>query len=125
MNESSITRRDFLKAAGAFLASVTATGAGDSPAQAVTSPTLVLSLNHATFHPGDTLRIGLTAHNPGPALTADFYLGVILPDGVTAYFVTGLSPLNVEGTRLDANPATFQPLFAKTGALAERGAAPH
>ena len=113
-NECIESRRGFLKAFGALIASVTATGVRDSPAQTAPAlpPTLTLSLNHLTLRPGDTLRVGLTVRNSGPALSADFYFGMILPDGVTVQFITGLSPPDTVGTRLDASPATFRPLLA-------------
>jgi len=72
---------------------------------------LTLSLNQATFHRGDTLRVGLGARNPGPAFNADFYFGVLLPDGMTLLFLTSLSPLAGMVSRLDANPQTFKPLL--------------
>jgi hypothetical protein len=71
-----------------------------------------LSLNQTAFRTGDTLRVGLGARNSGPVFIADFYFAVLLPDGVTVLFVTGLSPLDGVVTRLDADPRTFRPLFA-------------
>jgi hypothetical protein len=67
-------------------------------------------LNQATFCPGDTLQVRLGIHNPGPSVTVDAYLGVLLPDGVTVLFVTRLTPLDGVVTRLDADPRTFAPL---------------
>lgn len=75
-------------------------------------PPLTLSLNQATFRPGDVLRVGLRAQNPGSAFNADFYFGVLLPDSVTLFFFTNLSPLNGIVTRVDADSRTFQPLAA-------------
>jgi hypothetical protein len=77
-----------------------------TPARAVA---LTLRLNQTRFRPGETLQVGLSARNPGPAVVADFYFGVILPDGITAAFVTSLSPLDVIVRRLDADPRTFPP----------------
>ena len=71
-----------------------------------------LSLNQTSLKAGDTLRVGLTAQNAGSPLRADFYLGILLSDGVTVFFVTSLAPVAGLGTRLDANPNTFQPLLA-------------
>ena len=71
---------------------------------------LTLGLNHATFRVGDTLRVRLGVHNLGPGVTADAYLGVLLPDGMTVLFVTSLAPLEGVVTRLDADPRTFAPL---------------
>jgi parallel beta-helix repeat protein len=74
--------------------------------------TLTLGLNRDTFHAGEILRVGLGARNPGPTVTADFYFGFILPDGVTVLFVTRLAPLDGVLTRLDADPRTFRPFTA-------------
>ncbi|MBI3326280.1 MAG: hypothetical protein HYZ81_06215 [Nitrospinae bacterium] len=41
------------------------------------APSPRLSLNQTGFKQGDTLRMGLMAQNPGPALLADFYFGVL------------------------------------------------
>ena len=48
--------------------------------------------------------------NPGAAFNADLYFGLLLPDGVTVFFFTSLSPVNGVLTRLDANPQIFQPI---------------
>jgi hypothetical protein len=74
--------------------------------------TVTLGLNQATVRPGHTLRVQLGLHNPAPSVTADAYLGVLLPDGVTIFFVTSLVPLDGVVTRLDADPRTFAPLAA-------------
>jgi hypothetical protein len=72
--------------------------------------TVTLGLNQASVYPGDTLRVRLGLHTLGPTVTADAYLGIVLPDGVSVLFVTGLAPLNGVVTRLDADPRTFAPL---------------
>jgi hypothetical protein len=74
--------------------------------------TLTLGMKQATFRVGETLRVALGIHHPGPTVTADAYLGVLLPDGVTVLFVTRLAPLDGVVTRLDADPRTFAPLAA-------------
>jgi len=74
--------------------------------------TVTLGLNQATFRVGETLRVALGIHHPGLTVTADAYLGVLLPDGVTVFFVTSLAPLNGVVTRLDADPRAFAPLAA-------------
>jgi hypothetical protein len=76
-----------------------------------TNLTLTLSLNQSAFRFGDTLQVGLMAQNPGVPLNADFYFGMLLPDGVNMLFVTSLSPLNGVVARLDADPRTFRPLL--------------
>jgi hypothetical protein len=72
--------------------------------------TVTLGLNQAAYRPGDTLRVQLGLLNLGPSVTADAYLGVLLPDGVTVLFITCLAPLDGVVTRLDADPRTFVPL---------------
>jgi hypothetical protein len=74
--------------------------------------TVTLGLNQATFRAGETLRVALGIHNLGPTVTTDAYLGVLLPDGVTVFFVGSLAPLDGVVTRLDADPRTFPPLAA-------------
>jgi hypothetical protein len=74
------------------------------------APLLTLSLNQTTFHPRDTLRVGLQAENPGPGFNADFYFGVLLPDGVTALFFASLSPLKGMAISVESDPRTFKPL---------------
>jgi len=44
-------------------------------------PLLTLSINQTTFRPGDTLHMGLQVANPGAGFNADFYFGILLPDG--------------------------------------------
>ncbi len=73
-------------------------------------PVLTLSVNQTTFRPGDILHVGLQEENPGAGFYADLYFGILLPDGVTVFFFTSLSPLNGVLTRVDANPQTFPPL---------------
>jgi hypothetical protein len=73
---------------------------------------LTLSLNQDLLHPGDTLRIKLGISAPRSSVTADAYLGFLLPDGVTVFFVTSLEPLDGVVTRLDADPWTFASLAA-------------
>jgi hypothetical protein len=72
--------------------------------------TITLGLNQVKVCPGETLRVALGIHNLGPSVTADAYLGILLPDGVTVLFITHLAPLDGVVTRLDADPRTFTPL---------------
>ena len=74
--------------------------------------TLTLGLNQAMFRAGETLRVRLGIHHQGPSVTMDVYLGILLPDGVTVFFVTSLAPLDGVVTRLDTDPRTFAPLAA-------------
>ena len=54
--------------------------------------------------------MALEIQNLMPAFNADLYFGALLPDGVTVFFFTSLSPLNGVLTRVDANPQSFPPL---------------
>ncbi|HLC21825.1 MAG TPA: choice-of-anchor Q domain-containing protein, partial [Candidatus Methylomirabilis sp.] len=73
---------------------------------------LTVFLNQGVFGPGNTLTLGVGALNYGPDRLTDFFLAGIFPDGVTAAFVTNLSPPTFALTRLDADPRTFPPLIS-------------
>ena len=77
------------------------------PPPTATPPTISQSLNAETFETGDTLSIRATIHNN--LSSSDFYLGGILPDGNTMFFLTALNPLTLSLGFLD-DPATYQPL---------------
>jgi hypothetical protein len=70
---------------------------------------VVLDLNQTDFGPGDTLRARLRVTNGAPTRSIDFYLGRLLPDGVTVFFITSLSPL-AGVTAKTSEPEKFQPL---------------
>jgi hypothetical protein len=72
-----------------------------------TSPSLAIRLNQTAFQPGQTLRVTLDLSNPGPMLTTDVYVGIILPDGEQVVFLTNLSPLEGQLTTLSSNPRLF------------------
>jgi uncharacterized repeat protein (TIGR01451 family) len=74
-------------------------------------PVLALTLNQTAFRPGETLRLGVHLRNPGPILTTDAYVGVILPDGETVLWLTNTAPLEGVVTRLDSNPRTFRSML--------------
>ncbi len=76
------------------------------------TPVLILDLNQSTFGPGDTLRVALTRRNPGPAFSADLYVGALLPDGMTLIFLTNPMPPTFVASTLLADARTFQPLEA-------------
>jgi len=75
------------------------------------SPSLALHLSQTDFRPGETLRVTLDLSNPGPMLTTDVYVGVILPDGEQVVFLTNLSPLEGQLTTLSSNPRLFARLL--------------
>lgn len=70
---------------------------------------VVLDLNETDFESGDTLRARLRVTHGGPTRSIDFYLGRLLPDGVTVFFITSLSPL-AGVTVTTSEPEKFQPL---------------
>jgi uncharacterized repeat protein (TIGR01451 family) len=74
-------------------------------------PSLAIRLNQPTFQPGQTLRVTIDLSNPGPILTTDVYVGVILPDGVNTLFLTNVSPLEGVMTTLSSDPSTFARLL--------------
>lgn len=78
---------------------------------AVTPPALALQLNQTIFTTGQTLRVTLGLSNPGPLLTTDVYVGVILPDGVNILFFTNFTPLQGVTTTLNSDPRTFARLL--------------
>jgi hypothetical protein len=91
------------------------TVAWDALNQSVPLPLVLLSLNQKAFLPtfrrGDTLRVGLRAHNGGPASNADFYFSILLPNG-TALFLTSLSPVNGAVFGPNDDVRSLQPLLA-------------
>jgi uncharacterized membrane protein len=76
-----------------------------------TPPSLAIRLNQTHVAPGQTLRMALEMRNPGPMLTTDHYVGIILPDGQTVLWLTNTAPLEGVVTRLDADPRTFTPML--------------
>lgn len=53
-------------------------------AAAQAPPTVTPLVNQSSFLPGQTLQMGASVTNPGGGPTVDFYVGVQLPDGITA-----------------------------------------
>jgi uncharacterized membrane protein len=74
-------------------------------------PAIAIILNQTDFAPGQTLRMALDMHNPGPMLTTDEYVGIILPDREQVVFLTNLSPLEGQLTALSNNPRLFARLL--------------
>jgi hypothetical protein len=74
-------------------------------------PSLAIALNQAALTPGDTLRVALTMDNPGPLLTVDHYIGIILTDGQTIVWLTHTAPLEGVVGSLTDNPAAFTPML--------------
>ena len=76
-------------------------------------PTLALRLNQTHFRVGETLHMALDIHNPGPFLTTDVYVGVILPDGQTILWLTNTAPLEgvVTSFTQASDPRSFVPII--------------
>jgi hypothetical protein len=79
-------------------------GTGGSPAS---GPALALTVNQGSFGAGETLRVGLSASNVGPAVPVDLYVMVRLPDGLSALFMASLVPPTFAATPLAGDPRTF------------------
>lgn len=82
--------------------------------QAATAPLVITTgVNKASFSVGETLVASVGLSNPGIAVTADIYLGLLRPDGTVLFFtdlaVTGLGD-SVVGHVL--NFATYRPIVA-------------
>ena len=58
-----------------------------SPAASDAAATATITLNKTEFKAGDTLSVGLQVTNPSDSPAANFYLGVVPPDGQTALFL--------------------------------------
>jgi hypothetical protein len=70
---------------------------------------VALELNETDFRPGDALQAAVRVTHGAPTRGIDFYLGLLLPDGVTVFFVTSLDPIG--GVTAGINePERFQPL---------------
>lgn len=68
--------------------------------------TVVASVNQPTFAVGQTLMLSGGVTNPGLPGAADFYAGILRPDGTIQFFTStgGIAVGNV------SNLATFQPI---------------
>lgn len=71
------------------------------------APTAALTLNKTEFKAGDTLSIGLQVTNPADGPQANFYVGIVMPDGETALF---LGPGGLTPPVSLADPANFRSL---------------
>ena len=104
-------RRTVVAVAMAWLLS-----AGLSAAQSV--PVVTPLLNQTAFQPGTTLQFGAAVTNPGGGPAVDFYVGIQLPDGVTAVTVRlGASPVTGSLANL-AGLAPTAPNISLAGAFA-------
>jgi len=75
----------------------------------VTSTTpmsIATGVNQPTFAPGQVLRTSAVVNSPAQAGAADFFTGLLLPDGRTIEFLTSRGVVFGD----IANPASFQPI---------------
>jgi hypothetical protein len=72
-----------------------------------TGPSLAVTVNQTSFRTGETLRVGLSASNPGAPLAVDLYVLGQLPDGVSAVFLASLASPVFAPALLSADPRTF------------------
>lgn len=89
-------------------------------AAAQAPPTVTPLVNQSSFLPGQTLQIGASVANPGGGPTVDFYVGVQLPDGITAVTARlGAGPVAGSLANL-AGLAPTAPAVSLAGAFAVR-----
>ncbi len=86
----------------------------DSTTQNSTAPSPIAATPRA-LGAGDFISVGITVQNV--IQKSDFYMGALLPDGDTVFFVTALDPLTLQQASLD-NPESYLP-------LADREVIPH
>ena len=67
-------------------------------------------LNQTSFRSRDALRLSSEIQNIGAGFNADFFMGVLLPDGMTVCFFVAVSPVTCAGRTASGDPATFPPL---------------
>jgi glucose/arabinose dehydrogenase len=75
------------------------------------APRLTLSVNQPAPRPGDTIRVRVGLGTGEAAVSAHLYFGVVLPDRLTAIFLTSLSPPAGSVARLTDDARTFPPLI--------------
>jgi hypothetical protein len=72
-----------------------------------TGPSLAVTVNQTSFRTGETLRVALTAGNPGAPVAVDLYVLGQLPDGVSAVFLASLASPVFAPALLSADPRSF------------------
>ena len=60
---------------------------------ALALPTTRVTLNGTQFRPGETLAVGIEAHNPAGNPALRLYIGVVLPDGDTVALLSSQGAL--------------------------------
>ena len=76
--------------------------------QIAPGPDVSQTLNATEFQTGDTMSVGVSV-NHNVHQPTEFYMGGLLPDGNTLFFVTALDPITMAAGQLD-DPRTFRPL---------------
>ncbi|MBI2883905.1 MAG: PQQ-dependent sugar dehydrogenase [Candidatus Methylomirabilis oxyfera] len=76
------------------------------------APVLTIDLNQETFQAGETLVMSVRLQNGGPAFPADAFVGAVLPDGATVFFLTSLDPPAGVISTLSGDAHTFPPVLA-------------
>lgn len=74
------------------------------------APELTIDLNQETFRTMETLGMSVRFRNGGPAFSADVYIGAVLPDGITVFFLTSLDPPVGVIAELSGDARAFPPL---------------
>lgn len=74
------------------------------------APELTIDLNQETFRTMETLGMSVRFRNGGPAFSADVYVGAVLPDGITVFFLTSLDPPVGVIAELSGDARAFPPL---------------
>jgi hypothetical protein len=72
-----------------------------------TGPGVAVTVNQATLRTGETLRVGLSATNPGAPVAVDLYVLGQFPDGVSAVFLASLASPVFAPALLSADPRAF------------------
>ncbi len=83
-------------------------GNGDWVLVLETSSRVELTGVHGVYRSGEEFRLLLTALNGGDSAGKELYVGVLLPDGETMYFLT--QPGVIEGEARLGGPAALRPL---------------
>jgi hypothetical protein len=78
--------------------------------QAISPPTVQVTVSASQVRPNQTASSGVVALNPAGNPAADLYVGVLLPDGQTLVFFSGAGA--VGGIANLAAPALFSPTQA-------------
>lgn len=76
------------------------------------APGLTIGLNQESFRAGETLGMSVRFRNGGPAFSTNLFVGAVLPDDTTVFFLTSLDPPVGVLSVLSGDASTFPPLQA-------------